>query len=101
MYSLSPQIDMVASEKGCVRELAMNHCQVSVSNTSTVDRLLRPSYPPATMREWPLHTAAVQYRLVGIAGRLGSHFMSLPSPMRLRRELVAPPDIRPPTIVSI
>ena len=76
----------------------MDYCRVSVSNISTVDSLLQPPLPPAMMREQPLHTAAVLYHSVGIAGRLGSHFMSLPSPMRLRRESVAPPDICPPTI---
>lgn len=69
IYLCSPQIDVVASEKGCIRELAVDHCRVLTTHTSV---LLQSFF----LREWSLHMSAAQYHLVDIV-RLHAWFATV------------------------
>ena len=63
----------------------MNHCRAITSTVATqfwFPYLLVD--PPATTRDLPLHTAAVDPHLVGMGGNLSVHLLSV----RLRSELV-------------
>ena len=81
-YRQSPQIVADANARGWGRLSAVDHCSVSVSIISTVARLSwqPPTVaPPATIREFRLHTTAAPWRLVGMGGNISNHLFPLPS----------------------
>ena len=101
-YTRPPHIVADASGNRWGRQPTVHHWRVSLSITSTVVRLSvlnMDIVPPTTTKDVSLHTAVVRKRLVGIGGYIFNHFLSLPSPTRLRSMLVGSPNNSPQTTV--